>query len=516
MKTTTNIYGLKRTDAPDNQYRCLGRTVPMPKSGARALSRLRAAISSRAVTIVMLTTVVLGMHSCSADDEADADSRHTQTVVLKITPGTPGDLNATRAATDDEAREGEFINTLCVYMVDANGYVEMAIRPDFVNDTNIDPAIREAAAKGNLDEYTSEEFQLTSGRRSFYAFANWGDTEMAQFAAYNIGDRIDRDALNACTLADPASEIDIAGGKYIPMSGMLKEADIHQYLNSNNTIKIPIERLVSRLRVSLTGNSGLTDDIPITSITVSGFADRVTLLPEAALPAETGYGRAVEFNPGDDDLVGTTKAFSAKNGKQQPLGDIYLNETRRREPFKVTMTTRQYGGDVVYNGSTARTELPRNSIFPLSLSINKVEPALKVEFLAPPIGVVMQPIEVQSVDGNTFDIDMYEGATFTITPDMNGITGATYEWERKSVYGDLKDNIDNIGPDGVLEGTLSAIPGIEVEYGFKVEWTSGRQSYSRSYTVNITAIDLSGFKFSLPPAPAPRLLPRETLYLWRN
>lgn len=474
MKTTTNIYNPKRTDV---FYSGSAPLIPMPRHGTRVI-RLCAAILCRAVAIVMMTTLLLGLHSCSADDTDDADSRPTQTVVFKITPGTPGDLNATRAtrATQHEdGRDGEFINTLCVYMVDANGFVEMVIKPDFVNDTNIDQDIRNAAAGGNLKEYTSEEFQITSGRRSFYAFANWEGTAMATVVNYNKGDKITRSEIESLVIDDPASNVDIKNKKYIPMFKMLEEKDIHEYLEGSNTIEIPIDRLVSRLRLTLQPNSELKTLATIKEITISGFAKSVALVPGTTLTNEA-YDIEKVFTP--------STPFDAKEGTALLLGDVYVNETQRSLPFTVEMEVTQYGRDVTYTGRTSTKDLPRNHIFPLNVKLSALELNVKAEVIAPPIGVVMNPVAA-TVDDN-YNIKIVEGATFTITPKMPGVTVVNYEWLTNAPT--ETDWKTQASADGSLSGTVTAVPGKTITFQLNVSWQTNGQTFFRPYNITITTI----------------------------
>lgn len=434
----------------------------------------------KGVAVVMVAVLTLGLYSCSADDITADDSRLPRTVVLKIVPGIPGDLNATRAyATDGEAVEGEFINTLCVYMVDAGGYVEKVIKPDFEGD--------EKAGKGNLDEYTSEEFQITPGRRSFYAFANWGDTAMKAVVDYKEGEKFDRNKIESLMINDPASKVDIANGKYIPMFGMLEEADIYSYVTPDSTIRIPIERLVSRLRLTLQPNSELTTEATIKKVTVSGFADGVVLNPNATPSKPIDYGVKKEFTPA------ATDGFKAnKDGTAETFADVYVNETKGTG-FKVEMEVTQYGRDVTYTGQTSTKDLPRNHIFPLNVKLSALELDVKAEVIAPPIGVVMEPVPVPVYEN--YNIEIVEGATFTITPKMPGVTDVQYNWITKAPT-ETDWIVQPPSADGSLSGTVTAVQDKTVTLQLDVNWKTNGQTYSRTYNITITTIPLDGWIIS--------------------
>lgn len=444
-----------------------------------------------AVATLLTAALGVGLHSCSADDSADdADSRSPRTVRLEIVPGVPGDLNATRQYnTDTKAVKGEFINTLCVYMVDASGKVEMVIKPDFANDATLDEAIRVAASGGNLDEYTSAEFLVFPGRRSFYAFANWdkfsnADNKEAadKLLNYGLGDTFDKQLLETLVLNDPAADIDIANGKYIPMFGWLKEEEIYEQVGGANTVRIPMDRLVGRLDLSIEGNGELKEDVPVKSITVSGFADRVALFPDKVTDKSAiGYNESRVFEPaGDADRIG-----GAKTGAT--LGSVYVNETRREQPFNIAVTTSQYDGELTYNGTTKTDSLPRNYVFPLNVRVSALELAVEAWVTAPPIGVVMDSVAVKVNDD--YSIEIVEGATFTITPTLPGISNVQYTWTAPA---DVSyDTTVQPAADGSFSATITAVPGKEITLQLDVAWQTGTQLYWRNYNIKITTVSLN-------------------------
>lgn len=456
----------------------------------------------------MIVTAVV-IFSCSSDEDSGATADREVMVVLKITANREIDMNTRDGGVngDVNAKDGEFINTLCVFVVDADGVIEKKINPVLIG-TNAD--------KGNLYEYVSDAFPVIPGKKSFYAFANCdklNNADLKEILEWKEGMSFGKDKVESIVIDNPASNIDPDKGQYIPMSNVLPEEDVFDYINVSNVIEIPLDRLVSRLRLTLQPNSKLEEDIPITGITIGGFADRVSLFPDGTLPDDVTYDEERLFKPTESDVVEEVKGFSAKNG--HGFVDVYVNETRRNEPFTVEVRTAQYGSTVIYESSTARKELPRNSIFPINIKLSAMEPTLTAVMIAPPIGVVMEPIE-PDFDGNTFTFKMYEGASFTITPEMEGTNNVAvkYEWTTDSDRNDISFTY-NDEDTGVLSGTLSAIPNMDVTLGLRVKWTSGGYSYSRSYNVIIHADDLSNMKFAPSATGSLRLLPRETMFLWK-
>lgn len=434
---------------------------------------------------LLLTAVLSFMAACAGDDEAGDDGGSSRepvtTLALRIVPGTVGDLNTRANFSDTNAREGEFINTLCVFVVDAGGIIEKKIKPDLSGN--------EAAQKGNLEDYTSEEFEVTVGRKSFYAFANWGDNEdMAKVVNMSEGDKFDFATVSAVTLSDPASKINLTDTDpsnrcYIPMSGRVEEGDLYSLLNGGNTVDIPIDRLVSRLRLTLQANSSLGEDndAKITSVTVGGFAENVTLFPDATLTGEN-YEEERTFTPTANG------GFSAKAGPDVTFADVYVNETRSGSGFDVTMKVTQYGQNLTYTGRTSTKELPRNSIFPLNVMLSTLELEVKAEMIAPPIGVVMDSVEAEVEKG--YNITIVEGATFTITPSMPGATNVTYNWITTGV--DDTDWTIQTSTDGtLLSGTVTAVSGKEVSLQLNANWQTNGQTYSRTYNITITTKSLN-------------------------
>ena len=100
--------------------------------------------------------------SCSFDDDIDqGDDNAPAMLQLSITAREEGDLN-TREGTE-VGQNSEYMHNLLVLFIQ-NGKVVKKFLPDLSND--------EAAKVGNLKTWTSENFTLTLGTYTVYAFAN--------------------------------------------------------------------------------------------------------------------------------------------------------------------------------------------------------------------------------------------------------------------------------------------------------------------------------------------------------
>lgn len=112
-----------------------------------------------------------------------------------------------------------------------------------------------------------------------YAFANidtyydglWGSlTGLAE------GDNISgiSPSLRSIVLADPASKIDLVD-YFIPMSAYARV----NVTKSTSAISIGLDRLVSKVRMTIRGKAGTT----VTALSFAGYADRVGLFADTPL-----------------------------------------------------------------------------------------------------------------------------------------------------------------------------------------------------------------------------------------
>ncbi len=427
---------------------------------------------------------------CSCyEDEADEcpDSGAPVTVQFKITAENADDLNGTRADEPnyEAGKDHEYISNLCVLIVQGNAVVEKLLldKPDF--DIS---ATSDLAKAGNIKSCTSRELILDPGTYVIYAFANlntvfdddqpdWGSISGLE-KGEEIPDDVDIDNM---VLEDPAGKLNFDEGKFIPMSA--KETVTVN--SSTGLISIGLDRLVSKVRMRVFGPAGTT----IESLTFSGYADKVALLKEKIL-GENDYlcNKFVPLsNPTNNGVI------PEKDGDYVGYADFYVNATPASNNFTVTLTTDENGG-TTYISTTTRDELPRNSIYPLDLTLNPYGLDLSGWFSVVPIGTV--PIYFKAaLDPNTYEVEIAEGAQFKFA--VNTVTGSYGQAKVTSCeWTNLNDPDDGFAFTSdpnltTVEGHVTARAGLDLPFNVKVDWNDGGHDYTRIYTVNVHTVGLA-------------------------
>lgn len=455
-----------------------------------------------ALAAVPMACAVL-LSSCYGD-EADGcppDAGSAVPVKVNVSAGEIGDLNASRAGGDANAEDGEFINTLHVYIVSHEG--DNALRTFM----NLSPDLTGSALaqKGNLTEWTSEPLTLIPGTYTFYAFANIEEYE-GEYGAegtavgiqettggqllddnFVIGQVFSDEDINSFRLFNPAGKIDLDGGKFIPMSAK-GELTITSDLNASGGIivDLPLERLVSKVRMTVGDGATLSSNA---SVTFSGCSRNVPLM---AASTDISRGRRE---------ASATKSF--EDGSRQI--EFYVNETPTGEPFTVTLSTGKSGnGDVsAYVAKTQRTDIPRNSIYPLSLTFPDFTPQFEWQSWEAAIGSV--PVEVV-VEENNYIVKIASGNTFKFT--VNGVNGTNSQLQSATwAHGDVTNQITDIQiGNNAISGAISAgvpvgtlIP-LTVTVNWRADYTDAtssteRRNFTRTYNVTIETIDIWDTKY---------------------
>ena len=177
------------------------------------------------------------LSSCAFDDDVAEcpDPNAPATVRVSVSAGEPGDLNGTRAGDDVNADEHEFMHTLYLYIVDESGVVKKA----FLNPL----ADNDLAKTGDLTNWDSEEFTLTPGDYTIYAFSNIdkyeGETDNASDNGYDFINTVFHEGyqtqnggdVEEFRLLDPARKIDFANDMYIPMSAKKGYAEHQRHIH---------------------------------------------------------------------------------------------------------------------------------------------------------------------------------------------------------------------------------------------------------------------------------------------
>ena len=356
------------------------------------------------------------------------------------------------------------------------------------------------ASGGNLRSYLSEPFTLVAGSYTVYAFANI-DTEYLpewnKISNLRVGAPFPATDVAGWVLKDPATKLrkeNFTTGRFIPMSA---RQDI-TVTSATRSLSIGLDRLVSKVRISIDPQK-----VGAKSVTLSGCADGVSLLPGSTAQEGVAYDASV-----------TRNFAEAKNGV---LPDFYVNATEQAgHPYTVRLTTNEHSG-TTYEAVTSRSELPRNSIFPLTLQLNQYGLKLEAQCWVSPIGHVPVPVKV-SLDPDTYEVKVPEGCQFAFTVNSVQTSDGAVVAAPSSKWTIQSSTIPGIAFDGAttgvptVQGHISATVGQTYDLGAEVSWTDGEKTYRRFYTVRLTVGDITDFEF----ASSSRLLRPEFLSLMQT
>ena len=434
--------------------------------------------------------VPLALASCSFDGDTDDCpdmAGGVKTVRLQITANDPSAVNDTRfAPSDDETTgseigtDGEYINSLDIFIVGSGDVVAYAAHLDA-------DKLGGEAAGGNLKSYTSDAIGLTDGAYTVYAFANMSKTYsqawdgIASIAKYGTLSKV---TLDGIVLDDPAAQIDFKTN-FIPMSATETIRDL-----SSPIIEVSLDRLVSKIRLAIKKDAGVN----VTSLKISGWADNVPLMNNSdasVLPSGPTFGCVKDFDA--DDLAKINASTY----------NFYVNESPAPHPFTVEVKTNEQGSPV-YTATTARNNLPRNCIYPLTLNLNTLDLQLEAGLIFNPIGAHVL-VDVVNI-GSSFYIEIPDGWEFSLDAKLNvQSSSCTYTWTDEATDPD-NDEFQLVdatgapktvikGADGYIRGVVPSLglaegaEGKTYVVGLNVEWMDSYQrSLSRSYTVNIKHI----------------------------
>lgn len=405
--------------------------------------------------------------SCMEEEQCDTCSKYPVKVQLNITAEEEHSLN-TRAT--EVGQNHEYINTLCVLLV-KDGKVVKNLLPDL--------SANAAATTGDLKNYTSELFELESGDYTVYAFANMSETYLDEWSTISglaKGADVSADYFSSMVLTDPADTLDFST-YFIPMSAK----QVVTVDASTRSISIGLDRLVSKIRINVTPT-----DVKVNSLTFGGCANGVKLFADGGTASSIAYD------------VKKTMNFT---NPQSTVADFYVNATEESgHPFSVELTTNEYSG-TTYTATTTRDELPRNSIFPLTLQLNQYGLDLDAQCWVSPIGSL--PVEVTvGFQQDTYEVDVPEGCQFAFTVNSVQAAGSSSSVKNVSSVWTIPDGITGIAFDGetsgvkTVKGHVTAAAGRNFELNAQVSWTDASGTYNRIYTIVLHTKDLT--KFPLP------------------
>ncbi len=313
----------------------------------------------RKIYIGLLATLLplacsLSFVSCAEDYEEQVMSEdETVGMRLSVKANSMGGVSVTRAYNGDEnAEEGEFIHSLCVYVVEKEGgkIVKKYLTDDTTNPLTFTEADQMLAENGNLGEWTSDEYlKLETGKAYIvYAFANW-ETTWAPYYNTTLWDAIpglsederkdlpwykliyEKSVGGYITEEDidfsvdhPAEKIDIdnkfgGGAQYIPMSGRL------EITGGRTAVTVELVRLVAKVEMTMKIDISTFDDessyyYPLGCAALGYFAERVPLFEDGELEEDLLYYW---------DYVGWPNVFL---DNEYPIGFIPVNS---EEPYRL-------------------------------------------------------------------------------------------------------------------------------------------------------------------------------------
>ena len=416
--------------------------------------------------------------SCSFDDDIDTgDDNAPATLQLSITAREEGDLN-TRVGTE-VGQDNEYMHNLLVLFIQ-NGKVVKKFLPDLRYD--------EAAKVGNLKTWESEKFTLAPGTYTVYAFANidtyydehWGSlTGLEENAQIQEGVDIDNIVLED----NPASKLDLIT-YFIPMSAK-EEVTVTR---STRNISIGLDRLVSKIRMSITGKAGTK----VTALSFGGYADKIGLFSDTQVNDMQYTCQHIVLN-GEE-----SQSIQLSDGGTYQFADFYVNSSPGNSGYTVTLETDEKNG-TTYTATTKRTVLPRNSIYPLSLNLTGYDVTLDLHCWVSPIGNV--PVEVKlSPNPDYYTCTIPEGSQFefTVGVTLSGTTAiknlkSAWTFDKESVTGLAFDNYTE--GDTTVKGHVTASAGKTFNLTFDVTWTADGNNFERRYNVIITTDDITNFPF---------------------
>lgn len=402
--------------------------------------------------------------SCMEEKQCDTCSKYPVKVQLNITAEEEHSLNT---RDTEVGQTHEYINTLCVLLV-KDGKVVKKLLPDLKDNA--------AATTGDLKNYTSELFELESGRYTVYAFANMYNTyltEWPKISSLDKGDGVSADYFSNMVLKNPADTLDFST-YFIPMSAK-QDVTVDA---STRSISIGLDRLVSKIRINVTPT-----DVKVNSLTFGDCANGVKLF------ADGGAASSIVYD------VKKTMNFT---NPQSIVADFYVNATEESgHPFSVELTTNEYSG-TTYTATTTRDELPRNSIFPLKLQLNQYGLDLDAQCWVSPIGSL--PVEVTvGFQQDTYEVDVPEGCQFAFTVNSVQAAGSSSSVKDVSSVWTIPDGITGIAFDGktsgvqTVKGHITAAADRDFELSAKVTWTDAGSTYNRLYKVILHTKDLTEF-----------------------
>lgn len=350
--------------------------------------------------------LLFGWAACS-DSEGDIPvPENGETCSLTIQLGAE-ETEETRVSSDPNANDGEFIHSLWVFITDEDGVIEAKFNyteGTEVSDVTVVSDEGSTTEGGNVLQWQHTVEGLPLGDKIIYAFANMDEvTEMTDILAKDKGEKMD-DVVDNLVISNPAASVDIAYGKYIPMSKKQHE----EYISNHRTVFVKLVRLVARVDAMLSNTMTNGTILTPTSFTMKSFANQVALFG-GETGATIGDG-TVEYEYTFPENI----TISSGEANAYPFS-FYVNETGSKD-YDVELTV----GSNTYTGRLTLLDedvegLPRNYILPLNLTVG--DNKLIIEMYLAPIGGYPFAVGVSGDllnPAETTAVEIPEGCSFRV------------------------------------------------------------------------------------------------------
>ena len=376
----------------------------------------------------------------------------------------------TKAGDDPNALAGEFINELCVFVVDDQGTIEQKFQ---ASPTAPNGKFTGEPSTGDAYEWRSDEFVLPAGKKTIYAFANWSTVTEEQdngdwkaIINKSVGETLS-DADLEITIDNPAGSVNLAKGQYIPMS-VKQEVNV----TVDQTIRVELVRLVGRVNIQLI--NAKASQVSVTGFTMSNFANKVALMPE-------GTAAEVDFNQTYSTFsTEASQVITGNNGVH--TFSFYVNETEKNTPFSIQLMA----DNKSYRAMTTATAIPRNYILPLNLTISESDLNLVVTAYIAPIGGY--PVQVYTSGDLTqaaaYSVTLPEGCTFQVSGTLANGTEGTCVLD----YFGTTDQNKNIEIDATDKSVayVTALPDLADITPLEVSFIDNKNDVRATCTLNVS------------------------------
>lgn len=399
--------------------------------------------------------------ACSSEEDPAGPTSDEGYRTLSIEIGAEGSL-ATKVYDDENAYEHEFMNELCVFVVDKNGKIEKKFL--YSGETKNGEFTGEPEA-GNAYEWRSGDFELPTGTKTIYAFANWSKFNNPGWNGIISkveGDELNDSELSVITITDPAGTINLNDGIYIPMSVKYGPFDFQV----SQTARVELIRLVGRVDGTITNNRASA--ITVKSVTMRPFATEVPLMFTEGTYKAGEEAKAVTYT-----FATPLELASGVSGTFR----FYVNETANENPFAVEVLL---GDDKPMTGTLKKTTaIPRNNFLPLALNISDNDFNLYImAYIAPIGGYPIQvmpnlPLGENDQTAGLYSATLPEGCSFQV---FGSVVSGGVEGEQEICELDLK-----------VSGTNSPVKIDDAGQTAYVTSLSGQQE-----TLSVTFTDANG------------------------